>query len=206
MAGCTADFRNNPTSRCSSPRRQGNIGVTELMDFIAQFGSSPIDRETVTATDADDKEVTVSINDRRRPILVFKTIHEDQVGELSLFRVYSGKIKPGDELTNASNGNTERIGQMYSLNGKIARHRGRSSAPATSGRWSNSSTPTPGTAFAAPVASSSCRASSIRGPTSIRRSAPNPAGTRTRSPPAWPCCTRRTRPSSTTSTASFIRR
>lgn len=95
-----------------------NIGVTELMDFIAQFGSSPIDRETVMATDANDKDVEVSINDSETSVLVFKTIHEDQVGELSLFRVYSGKIKPGDELKNASNGNTERIGQMYSLNGK----------------------------------------------------------------------------------------
>lgn len=97
----------------------GNIGVTELMDFIAQFGSSPIDRATVTATDTDDKEVKVSIDDPDCSILIFKTIHEDQVGELSLFRVYSGAIKPGDELMNASNGNTERIGQMYSLNGKI---------------------------------------------------------------------------------------
>ena len=49
---------------------------------------------------------------------VFKTISEPHVGELSLFRVYSGSLKPGDEVFNPNKQVTERIGQIYALNGK----------------------------------------------------------------------------------------
>ncbi len=96
-----------------------NVGVTAVLDFVAKFGSSPIDRKTVTAKDSDGADVKVSIDDDQPSALVFKMIHEDQVGELSLFRVYSGKIKTGDELQNAATGHSERIGQMYMLNGKL---------------------------------------------------------------------------------------
>ena len=95
-----------------------NIGVTAVLDFVARFGSSPIDRKTVTAKDGDGNDVSVSIDDAEPSALVFKMIHEDQVGELSLFRVYSGQIKTGDELKNAATGHGERIGQMYMLNGR----------------------------------------------------------------------------------------
>ncbi|MCI0471482.1 MAG: elongation factor G, partial [Candidatus Aminicenantes bacterium] len=50
--------------------------------------------------------------------LVFKTISELHVGELSFFRIFSGTLKSGVEVYNANNGSTEKIGQIYLMNGK----------------------------------------------------------------------------------------
>ena len=50
-------------------------------------------------------------------IFVFKTIAEPHVGELSLFKVYSGSIRTGMELVNESNGVTEKISQLFVMEG-----------------------------------------------------------------------------------------
>jgi len=49
---------------------------------------------------------------------IFKTISESHVGELSLFRVYSGTVKTGQDYYNSDLKSNERIGQMFILNGK----------------------------------------------------------------------------------------
>ena len=43
---------------------------------------------------------------------------ESHVGELSLFRVYSGKVKTGQDYHNSDRNTNERFGQMFILNGK----------------------------------------------------------------------------------------
>ena len=60
-----------------------NVGVARLMDFIAKYGSSPVDRETLTAHDPDGKDVEVHLNDPDPVLYVFKTMSEAQFGELS---------------------------------------------------------------------------------------------------------------------------
>ena len=97
---------------------ENNIGVARLMDIIAKYGSSPVDRQKVTAHDADGKEVLVSLTDPDPTLYVFKTMSEAQFGELSFFRVYSGSVKFGSELYNSTRRSTEKIGQIYQLNGK----------------------------------------------------------------------------------------
>ncbi|HPC59615.1 MAG TPA: elongation factor G [Verrucomicrobiota bacterium] len=97
---------------------ENNIGVARLMDFIAKYGSSPADRPKVTGQDPDGKEVEVALTDPDPVLYIFKTMSEAQFGELSFFRVYSGSIKFGTELTNTSRRSTEKIGQIYILNGK----------------------------------------------------------------------------------------
>jgi elongation factor G len=49
---------------------------------------------------------------------VFKTVAEPHVGELSLIKVISGKIASGDEVKNTTRGESERMGQIFVLNGK----------------------------------------------------------------------------------------
>ena len=49
--------------------------------------------------------------------LVFKTLAEQHVGELCLLRLFAGAIKPGDEVANPDKRSTERIGQIFHLNG-----------------------------------------------------------------------------------------
>ncbi|MBL9209232.1 MAG: elongation factor G, partial [Opitutaceae bacterium] len=94
-----------------------NVGVGRLMDFIAKYGSSPLDRAEVPARDASGVTGSVPLSQPEPVVFIFKTMNEPGVGELSLFRVYSGTIKSGDELVNTSRDVTERLGQLYVLNG-----------------------------------------------------------------------------------------
>jgi elongation factor G len=94
-----------------------NIGVARILDFIAKYGSSPVDRATVKANDPNGGETTVDLKDGQTVAYVFKTMHEDHVGNLSFFRVYSGDVVSGTELVNSSRGENERMGQLYRVNG-----------------------------------------------------------------------------------------
>lgn len=97
-----------------------NIGITTLLDFIVGYAPSPKDRGPVTAMDLQQKkEIEVPPNPAGEPaVFVFKTVSEQHVGELSYFRVYSGTIHAGMDLVNESNGKTERLGQIFVMNGK----------------------------------------------------------------------------------------
>jgi elongation factor G len=94
-----------------------HAGVPRLMDFIAKYGSSPADRETVTAHDDDDREIEIHLNDAAPTLYVFKTLNEPHVGDLSFFRLYSGEVRVGDELYNSDRRQRERVGQIFLLNG-----------------------------------------------------------------------------------------
>src|SRR3954468_19479972 len=98
---------------------ENNIGVARLMDIVAKYGSSPVHRAKVEATDGDGKKMEVALTDAEPVLYVFKTMSEAQFGELSYFRIYSGSVKFGSELYNTTRRSTEKIGQIYLLNGKI---------------------------------------------------------------------------------------
>jgi elongation factor G len=95
-----------------------DVGIARLMDFIAKYGSSPVDRKKVSALDANGNAVDVALDGPDPVCYVFKTMSEAQFGELSFFRVYSGQVKVGSELYNTDRRSTEKIGQIYLLNGK----------------------------------------------------------------------------------------
>ncbi|MBS1564132.1 MAG: elongation factor G [Bacteroidetes bacterium] len=50
-------------------------------------------------------------------IFVYKTIVESHVGEMSLFKVYSGTVKSGMELVNETTGVSEKLNQLYVVEG-----------------------------------------------------------------------------------------
>ena len=60
----------------------------------------------------------MSLTDADPVLYIFKTMSEAQFGELSFFRIYSGSVKFGSELYNTARRSTEKIGQIYLLNGK----------------------------------------------------------------------------------------
>ena len=97
---------------------ENNIGVARLMDFIAKYGSSPVDRKKVKAVNASDAEVEVGLDDPEPVLYIFKTMSEAHFGELSFFRVYSGSVSTGMDLFNSDRKVNERIGQIYLLNGQ----------------------------------------------------------------------------------------
>jgi elongation factor G len=97
---------------------ENNIGIARLMDFIAKYGSSPVDRKKVPAMDTSGRETEVAFDGGETVVYVFKTMSEAHFGELSFFRVYSGTVNSGSDLFNSDRKITERIGQIYLLNGQ----------------------------------------------------------------------------------------
>ena len=95
-----------------------NVGVARVCDFVSKYGSSPDDRKTITAHDQQGNDVEVSLDGSDTVLQIFKTVAESHVGELSLFRVYSGKVKTGQDYHNSDRYTNERFGQMFILNGK----------------------------------------------------------------------------------------
>ncbi|MGH7979180.1 MAG: elongation factor G [Limisphaerales bacterium] len=97
---------------------QNNIGVARLMDFIAKYGSSPVDRKKIPARDAGGNETELAFDDQETAAYVFKTMSEAHFGELSFFRVYCGAVHSGSDLLNSDRKITERVGQIFLINGQ----------------------------------------------------------------------------------------
>lgn len=97
-----------------------NIGTHRLLDALIDFGPSPIDRGEYKATKPGTTDTVVRHADNNEPFAaqVFKTVAELHIGELSFFRVYSGSLKSGMEVLNITHDATEKIGQIYFMNGK----------------------------------------------------------------------------------------
>lgn len=93
-------------------------GVSTLLDYISTLIPAPDYKGEIKGSH-DDTEVTRKISPGdETSAFVFKTVSEPHVGELFFFKVYSGKVQVGDDLLNANKNVTERIGQIYILNGK----------------------------------------------------------------------------------------
>ncbi len=91
-----------------------NIGVSRLMTFVANVCPSPIEMPPA----ATDSGTPVRTDSAGPPVaFVYRTMAEPHVGEYSFFRVYSGVLEQGMDLENAQTGATERLGQLFSLNG-----------------------------------------------------------------------------------------
>lgn len=97
-----------------------NIGTRDVLDFISNYTESPIDKPAELGRRPNSEDpVEIAPNPDGEPVLfIFKTVSEKNIGELSFFRVYSGKVKAGMDMVNEANGKSERLSQMYSMNGK----------------------------------------------------------------------------------------
>jgi len=97
-----------------------NIGIQALLQFAVDVLPSPLDRPSVEGVKPGTAEKIIREVKFDAPLsaLVFKTVSEPHVGELSFFRVFSGTIKSGMEVLNPNRRETEKIGQIYLMNGK----------------------------------------------------------------------------------------
>lgn len=97
-----------------------NVGVLNLLEFIAAYCPPPNELVKVPAINASTKEkIDVPVSDKAdTSLFVFKTVSEHHVGELSFFKVYTGTVQPGLDLLNEANNKPERLGQVYVMNGK----------------------------------------------------------------------------------------
>lgn len=96
-----------------------NKGTAPLLDIVNDLMPSPADRQPITATSVDGKELVEVKPSVDEPFsaLVFKTMADPYAGRLTLFRVFSGLLK-GDSFYNANKKTSERFGQLYVLEGK----------------------------------------------------------------------------------------
>ncbi len=92
-----------------------NVGTARLMSFIDNVCPSPMDMPPAHTSSGD----AVPAHMAGSPVaLIYRTMAEQHVGDYSIFRVYRGTIESGMDLENATSGATERVGQLYVLNGR----------------------------------------------------------------------------------------
>ena len=95
-----------------------NHGVKEVLDEVVDVLPSPLEvkppKGKLASGEVDCKP------DPAEPVaaLVFKTLSEQHLGDLSMIRVFSGRIQPGRELMNTHRGRSEKLGSLYHLVGK----------------------------------------------------------------------------------------
>jgi elongation factor G len=90
--------------------------VRRLMEFVGNV--SPSVSQTKKPQTCDGIEITPDVNGPTS-IYVFKTSVEPHIGEVSYFKVMSGKLKEGDDLVNIDRSSKERISQIFSVAGQI---------------------------------------------------------------------------------------
>src|SRR6195256_3040474 len=95
-----------------------NKGVQPLLDAVIDYLPSPADVPAVEGTDPKTGTLVVREHEDTEPFsaLAFKIQMDPQgVGKLTFFRVYSGRLRAGSGVLNASNGRKERIGRILRM-------------------------------------------------------------------------------------------
>lgn len=94
-----------------------NKGVQPLLDAIVDYLPSPIDIPPVKGVSVDGDETLErhSSDDEPFSALAFKIVTDPYVGKLAYFRVYSGTLKAGSYIYNATKGKKERIGRILQM-------------------------------------------------------------------------------------------
>ncbi|HZK49147.1 MAG TPA: elongation factor G [Thermoleophilia bacterium] len=99
-----------------------NKGVQMLLDGVIDYLPSPLDIPPMVGFDPrTDAEITrLASDDEPFSALAFKIMTDPFVGKLTFFRVYSGVLKAGSYVYNASKGKKERVGRILQMH---ANHR-----------------------------------------------------------------------------------
>ena len=91
-----------------------DMGVRRLMEFLGNV--VPFVSDMPKVKNAAGDEIAPDSNGPTS-LFFFKTGMEPHIGEVSYFKVMSGSVKTGDDLTNADRGSKERMGQLYACAG-----------------------------------------------------------------------------------------
>lgn len=91
-----------------------DMGVRRLMEFLGNVVPFVDEMPKVHNTRGEEVAADVAWPES---LYFFKTGMEPHIGEVSYFKVMSGCVKPGDDLTNADRGSKERMGQIYACAG-----------------------------------------------------------------------------------------
>ncbi len=105
---------------CGSALR--NKGIQPLLDAIVDYLPSPADMPPVRAIDLSTSEDVYykARDDAPFSALAFKAVSDPYMGRLVYFRVYSGRVRVGQQVLNSTRGEKERIGRLFLMH---ANHR-----------------------------------------------------------------------------------
>jgi elongation factor G len=94
-----------------------NMGVQRVLDAVVDYLPSPIDLPPVKGTNpnTDAEETREASDEAPFCALAFKLQTDPFVGQLTFFRVYSGTVKAGSYIYNATTGEKERLGRIVRL-------------------------------------------------------------------------------------------
>ena len=94
-----------------------NKGVQSLLNYVNDFLPSPEDLPPIEGIDpkTDDALVRKASPEDHFSGLAFKIQTDPFVGKLTYVRIYSGTLKPGSYVVNASNGKRERVGRILQM-------------------------------------------------------------------------------------------
>lgn len=95
-----------------------NKGVQRVLDAVVAYLPSPVDLPPIEGTDPDnaEKKLERKLEDTE-PLaaLAFKVATDPYVGQITFFRVYSGKVTKGSYVLNSSTGKRERISRILRM-------------------------------------------------------------------------------------------
>lgn len=93
-----------------------NKGVQCLLDAVIDYLPSPVDKNSVCGLSDDGESVARFAKDEEPfSALAFKIAADPYVGTLTFFRVYSGVLKSGDAVLNATRSKRERVGRIVQM-------------------------------------------------------------------------------------------
>ena len=91
-----------------------NMGVGRLMEFLGNVVPFVDEMPPVHCTRGEEVPVDA---DGPTSLYFFKTGIEPHIGEVQYFKVMSGKVREGDDLSNADRGSKERMAQLFVASG-----------------------------------------------------------------------------------------
>lgn len=95
-----------------------NRGVQPIIDAVVDYLPSPLDVESVKGLAVNDPEQELTRKprlDEPFSALAFKIAAHPFFGTLTYIRVYSGKIKAGDQILNATKQKQERVSKLFQM-------------------------------------------------------------------------------------------
>jgi len=97
-----------------------NLGIESLLDFVCKYLPSPADMPDIAANNikSSSEELIKNSVDSPFSAFVFKTVADPYVGNLTYFRVYSGKLSEDSNVYNASKNVDNKVGRIYKMQGK----------------------------------------------------------------------------------------
>ena len=97
-----------------------SIGIKKLLDAIVNYMPSILDRPAQESVDAASNQPLKIEPKTTDPFsaFVFKTICDTYVGQINIFKVYSGSLKTDTVFYNVNKSTKEKIGQLFTLQGK----------------------------------------------------------------------------------------